>query len=254
MDALATPRDKSAATRHRLLDAAEALVADLGYASPSHRAIARRAGVHVALVNYHFGSKEMLLEAVVARRAEQLVGEWKAELAGAQAAHPISADRILRAYWAPFGTPKAIDEGEWRNYLCAIAWLSQANDGDAWWSMQFGAVERMFRNALAQALPGVTAEAIERGFRYARELLDAILLRRCNKGSGTCGAPQTCRASDRQHAFCWLSLSLPIRRGHSKNGARRGFRQCSPSARKVRPNGSGLRREPGRSKKAGSMR
>ena len=209
MDALATPRDKSAATRHRLLDAAEALVADLGYALPSHRAIARRAGVHVALVNYHFGSKEMLLEAVVARRAEQLVGEWKVALAESLAAHPISAERILRAYWAPFGTPKAIDEGEWRNYLCAIAWLSQANDGDAWWSMQFGAVERMFRNALAQALPGVTAEAIERGFRYARELLDAILLRRCNKGNGTCGAPPPgLREDDVEELIAFLAAGL----------------------------------------------
>ncbi|HEY8243380.1 MAG TPA: helix-turn-helix domain-containing protein, partial [Casimicrobiaceae bacterium] len=64
MDAATTSRDKSALTRRRLLDAAEALVADEGYSAPSHRSIARRAGVHVALVNYHYGSKEMLLEAV----------------------------------------------------------------------------------------------------------------------------------------------------------------------------------------------
>jgi hypothetical protein len=34
-----------------------------------------------------------------------------------------------------------------------------------------------------RALPGVAPDAIERGFRYARELLDDVLLRRCNKSS-----------------------------------------------------------------------
>jgi AcrR family transcriptional regulator len=211
---ITTPRDKSAATRRRLLDAAEALVADLGYASPSHRAIARRAGVHVALVNYHFGSKEMLLEAVVTRRADSLAGEWRSALAETLSVRPLSAESILRAYWVPFGTPRALEEGDWRNYLCAIAWLSQANDGDAWWTARFGAIERAFREALARALPGVSPDAIERGFRYARELLDAVLLRRCNKGNGACGMPPLgLRKDDVEGLIAFLAAgleSLPI--------------------------------------------
>jgi AcrR family transcriptional regulator len=214
MEALSTPRDKSALTRGRLLDAAEALVADLGYSSPSHRSIARRAGVHVALVNYHFGSKEMLLEAVVARRADQLVDEWKRALAGVQNGHAGAVEGILRAYWSPFGAPKAIEEGDWRNYLCAIAWLSQAAEGDAWWTQRFGSVERSFRDALSRALPGVPADAIERGFRYARELLDAVLLRRCNKANGTCGtAPPGLREDDVAGLIRFLAAgltSLPV--------------------------------------------
>lgn len=216
MDALSTARDKSALTRTRLLDAAEALLADEGYASPSHRAIARRAGVHVALVNYHFGSKEMLFEAVVARRADRLVAEWRHALATALASRPLTAEGILRAYWAPFGTPGALEDGIWRNYLCAIAWLSQASDGDAWWSQQFGAVERAFREALACALRGVAPDAIERGFRYARELLDAILLRRCNRANGACGTPPPgLREDDVDGLIAFLAAgleSLPISR------------------------------------------
>jgi AcrR family transcriptional regulator len=83
MDAT-TSRDKSALTRRRLLDAAEALVADEGYSAPSHRSIARRAGVHVALVNYHYGSKEMLLEAVVATEQTEpqaVIGSYLQKLA-----------------------------------------------------------------------------------------------------------------------------------------------------------------------------
>jgi AcrR family transcriptional regulator len=213
MDAVTTSRDKSAQTRRRLLDAAEALVADEGYAAPSHRSIARRAGVHVALVNYHYGSKEMLLEAVVARRAPELIAAWKHALSSALAQPNLSAEDVLVAYWEPFATPAALAEGEWRNYLCAVAWLSQAQDGDAWWSHQFGGIERAFREALAKALPHVAPDAIERGFRYARELLDDVLLRRCHKSNPRCHAPPGLREGDVEGLIAFLAAgleSLPV--------------------------------------------
>ena len=202
-------RDKSALTRRRLLDAAEALVADEGYGSPSHRSIARRAGVHVALVNYHFGSKEMLLESVVARRADRLLNEWRNALNEATGSGRPTVTGVLCAYWAPFATQEATAEGEWRNYLCAIAWLSQAHDGESWWSLQFAPIERAFREALARALPGVPADAIERGFRYARELLDAVLLHRCNKTGGQCAAPPAgLREGDVDGLIAFLAAGL----------------------------------------------
>ena len=208
MDSATTSRDKSALTRRRLLDAAEALVADEGYAAPSHRSIARRAGVHVALVNYHYGSKEMLLEAVVARRADQLIAAWKRALAQAIAGDEATTEEVLRAYWSPFGTQSALEDGEWRNYLCTVAWLSQAEEGDAWWSHQFGSIERAFREALGRALPGVAPDAIERGFRYARELLDDVLLRRCNKSSPRCNAPPGLRENDVDGLIAFLAAGL----------------------------------------------
>lgn len=54
-------------TRQRILEAAERLFAEHGFAGTSLRAIIREAGVNLAAVHYHFGSKEALLEAVVAR-------------------------------------------------------------------------------------------------------------------------------------------------------------------------------------------
>ena len=85
---------RSAATRERILDAAEKLFAERGYHGVSIRDVTGAAEVDVALVNYHFGSKEMLLEAVVARRADQLVDEWKRALAGVQNGH---ATRVWNA-------------------------------------------------------------------------------------------------------------------------------------------------------------
>ncbi len=50
-----------------ILDAAETLFAEKGFAETSLRNITSEAGVNLAAVNYHFGSKEKLIQAVFAR-------------------------------------------------------------------------------------------------------------------------------------------------------------------------------------------
>lgn len=59
-------------TKHLLLDAAESLFAHHGFHATSLRAITGKAGANLASVNYHFGSKEALLEAVIERRLTPL--------------------------------------------------------------------------------------------------------------------------------------------------------------------------------------
>ncbi|MBF5056571.1 TetR family transcriptional regulator [Alcanivorax sp. 521-1] len=54
-------------TVERILDAAEVLFAQKGFAETSLRAITGKAGVNLAAVNYHFGSKEALIQAVFER-------------------------------------------------------------------------------------------------------------------------------------------------------------------------------------------
>ena len=54
-------------TVERILDAAEVLFAQKGFAETSLRAITSKAGVNLAAVNYHFGSKEALIQAVFER-------------------------------------------------------------------------------------------------------------------------------------------------------------------------------------------
>ncbi|MBW2476892.1 MAG: CerR family C-terminal domain-containing protein [Deltaproteobacteria bacterium] len=55
-------------TKQRILDAAERLFARDGYHQTSLRSITSEAEVNLAAVNYHFGSKEVLLEEVFKRR------------------------------------------------------------------------------------------------------------------------------------------------------------------------------------------
>lgn len=59
-------------TKRKILDAAEHLFARDGYHATSLRGITTAAKVNLAAVNYHFGSKEALLEAVIVRRLTPL--------------------------------------------------------------------------------------------------------------------------------------------------------------------------------------
>ncbi|HVV02272.1 MAG TPA: TetR/AcrR family transcriptional regulator, partial [Verrucomicrobiae bacterium] len=54
-------------TRSRILDVAEELFAEQGFNRVSIRDITKRAGVNLAAINYHFGSKEDLIAAIFER-------------------------------------------------------------------------------------------------------------------------------------------------------------------------------------------
>ncbi len=89
-------------TKHRILDAAERLISEHGYAATSLRQIIAEAGVNLASVHYHFGSKEELLDELVMRKAgpvnqERLAMLDKAEQSGGGA----TLEQILEAFLAP---------------------------------------------------------------------------------------------------------------------------------------------------------
>jgi len=81
------PRSDGAATRERLLDAAERLFATHGIQGTSLRMINDAAGAkNVSAAHYHFGSKEGVIEALVTRRMGELAEERLANLAAVEAA------------------------------------------------------------------------------------------------------------------------------------------------------------------------
>ncbi|WP_439134170.1 TetR/AcrR family transcriptional regulator [Pseudomaricurvus sp.] len=69
----------------RILDAAAALFAERGYAETSLRTITSTANVNLAAVNYHFGSKKALIQAVFAQFLDPFCERLDAELDRQQA-------------------------------------------------------------------------------------------------------------------------------------------------------------------------
>ena len=93
-----------AATKDRILDAAEALFMEHGFEATSLRAITAAAAVNLAAVNYHFGSKEELFQAVLTRRLDPmnqrrlaLLDRFERDAASA----PLSCERIIVALFVP---------------------------------------------------------------------------------------------------------------------------------------------------------
>jgi AcrR family transcriptional regulator len=93
-------------TKQKILDAAERLIAGQGYAATSLRQIIGEAGVNLAAVHYHFGSKEELLGAVIMRKVGPVnekrlatLERYEAESGGA----PASVEKVLDAFLTPMG-------------------------------------------------------------------------------------------------------------------------------------------------------
>lgn len=99
-----------------ILDSAETVFARSGYEGATMREIAERAGVAQGLIHYHFKTKEVLFEAMVSRRSQQ-INEGRAAL----------LDGILKQDQTPDLEP--IVEALFRPTI--EAGISQASDGGA---------------------------------------------------------------------------------------------------------------------------
>src|SRR5256885_9532365 len=91
-------------TRTRILDAAEELFMQHGFEATSMRLLTGKAGVNLAAVNYHFGSKDALIEALFRRRLDPMNGARIAELDRLEtesAGRALAAEAIIRAFVGP---------------------------------------------------------------------------------------------------------------------------------------------------------
>lgn len=86
-------------TKTRILDAAEKLFSENGFDATSLRDITTEADVNLAAVNYHFQSKDSLIEAVIMRRAGP-INERRIAMLEAAGLHP-TIEEILEAFVAP---------------------------------------------------------------------------------------------------------------------------------------------------------
>jgi len=91
-------------TRAKILDTAERLFGEEGYKVASLRSITAAAGVNLAAIHYHFGSKEDLLDALVMRKAAPVNEERLQRLERLQAAAgsaPVALEDLLDAFLGP---------------------------------------------------------------------------------------------------------------------------------------------------------
>ncbi len=148
-------------TKDRILGAAEELFAQHGFAGTSLRQVTSRADVNIAAVNYHFGSKENLVNEVFRRRMDEMSAQRMNRLKQALERYPGELEPILAAFVEP-ALAMAQDRHGGGAFVRVIARAyAEKNDGlRKFLSDHYGHVQRDFGRALAACLPGLSKEEL----------------------------------------------------------------------------------------------
>jgi AcrR family transcriptional regulator len=155
---MATPHPFS--TKDRILGAAEELFAQFGFAGTSLRQVTSRADVNIAAVNYHFGSKENLVNEVFRRRMDDMSRQRLTALKAAQKDHPGELEPILAAFVEP---ALAMAQDRHNGAFARMIARAYAEKNDAlrkFLSEHYGHVLREFAKAIAACLPELAKDSL----------------------------------------------------------------------------------------------
>jgi AcrR family transcriptional regulator len=145
-------------TKVRILDAAETLFMEHGFEATSLRALTTTADVNLAAVNYHFGTKEELFQAVLTRRLDpmnqrrlEMLTRFEAESTPA----PLACDRIMSAFLVPALVLARDPQRGGANFLRLLgrAYADPAPFIRQFLSAQYAEMIARFKAAFARALP-----------------------------------------------------------------------------------------------------
>ena len=157
-------------TKQRLLDAAERLFASHGFEGTSMRAVTQTADTSLSAANYHFGSKQALLEAALVRRIEPL-NHRRLEAIDAlekSADGVVSVEALLEAFLRPsFEAQREFPEAGRR--LREVAARLHADPHAIVSKLKFelfAPVIRRYIDALERALPDRAREDLVLDFQF----------------------------------------------------------------------------------------
>ncbi len=151
-------REAPVATKDRILDTAESLFMEHGFEATSLRSITAAAGVNLAAVNYHFGSKEELFQAVLTRRLDPMNQERVDLLTALErgaAPGAVPCEQILSAMFVPALRLARDPARGGKNFLRLLgrAYADPAPFIRQFLSAQYAVMIARFKAAFARALP-----------------------------------------------------------------------------------------------------
>jgi AcrR family transcriptional regulator len=183
-------------TKSRLLGVAERLFAEHGFVGVSVRQLTAAAGVNVAAVNYHFGSKEGLLTAIFERRCRPMNDERLRRLAACaeRAEGPPLLEQIIAAFIAP-ALASSADRGGGTTFTRLRAVLSVEHNELArrLIARYFDATSQRFVAALAEAVPHLARAELFWRFHF---LLGALYYTMINPSRVAHLSDDLCEAGD----------------------------------------------------------
>ena len=148
------------ATRERVIEAAERLFAERGLDAVSIRDIIAAAGANLGAINYHFGTKDRLIEAVFERRLVPSAQEQLRALAAVEKAagdRPPKLEAVLEAIFRPV-VEEAMDPkrgGATFGKLMARSLVDPNPVMERVMHSHFATVIKRFDSALMRAMPSL---------------------------------------------------------------------------------------------------
>lgn len=146
-------------TKDRILNAAESLFATHGFMATSLREVTSLAQVNIAAVNYHFGSKENLINEVFRRRMDDMSAARLTSLEAARAKQKDNLEGILDAYISP-ALELAGTTGTAFIRILARAYVEENVGLREYISKRYGHVLREFAQALSECLPELSRQEL----------------------------------------------------------------------------------------------
>ena len=149
--------------RDRILDEAQKLFAEGGYAATSTRAIAQGAGVNLAQLHYYFGAKRDLFKAAYLRGAARVTDARSRALERARAEFPhgdVPLDRLVRAFVEPFMLNTTTPEGRATMAMHARLHTEPDDIGKHVLSQVYDETTLAYTDAFRRALPHLGFETI----------------------------------------------------------------------------------------------
>ncbi|HJV25218.1 MAG TPA: TetR/AcrR family transcriptional regulator [Aromatoleum sp.] len=158
-------------TRDRILDAAEALFVEHGFEATSMRMITGLAEANIAAVNYHFGTKDALIQEVFRRRLTDLNRQRLAalDIAEAEAAGaPLKPSRIVHAFFGTSLEMAADTANGGHTFMRLLGRTYTEPNGFVrqFLAEEYAEVVERFLAALYRALPDVPREEILWRFHF----------------------------------------------------------------------------------------
>ncbi|WP_074546676.1 TetR/AcrR family transcriptional regulator [Dyella sp. AtDHG13] len=147
-------------TKERILGAAEELFARHGFEGASLRQLTAAAGVNLAAVNYHFGSKDRLIEEVFRRRLDQLNGRRMAALQKIAGEPDTTIENVLAAFIVPALELSHDGNGSLFMRVLARAFAEHDDTLRKFLSDNYGHVMRQFTAEFARLLPHLSKEEL----------------------------------------------------------------------------------------------
>jgi AcrR family transcriptional regulator len=152
-------------TTGRILDVSERLFVEHGFEGTSLRMITQQAEVNLAAVNYHFGSKDALFDAVFIRRLGPLIADCLAELEQLKALARPGVSDLLMTFIRPC---LSLSKDPARGGAMFVRLLSRTlvenhRDLRETVSQQYGVFVERYAEAFQRVLPDL--DAVERDWR-----------------------------------------------------------------------------------------